>query len=68
MRDVLKDLDLGLSLYRHASGSGSTSPLTSFTRELFARVASQAPDLDLSAIVNAYSRDLPPERQPKEVA
>ncbi len=55
MRDMLKDLDLGLSLYRGAGGSGSTSPLTSLTRELFARVASQAPGLDLSAIVNAYS-------------
>jgi len=68
MRDVLKDLDLGLSLYRHANGSGSSSPLTSLTRELFARVASQAPDLDLSAIVKAYSTDLPRERQQKEVA
>ena len=68
MRDMLKDLDLGLSIYRRASGSGSTSPLTSLTRELFARVASQAPDLDLTAIVNAYSTDLPLERQQKEVA
>ena len=68
MRDMLKDLDLGLSLYRGAGGSGSTSPLTSLTRELFARVASQAPGLDLSAIVNAYSAYLPLERQRKEVA
>jgi 3-hydroxyisobutyrate dehydrogenase-like beta-hydroxyacid dehydrogenase len=68
MRDVLKDLDLGLSLYRRASGSGSTSRLTSLTRELFARVAAQAPDLDLSAIVKAYPTDLPRERQEKEVA
>jgi 3-hydroxyisobutyrate dehydrogenase-like beta-hydroxyacid dehydrogenase len=49
MRDLLKDLDLGLSLYRLA-------PLTSLTRELFAEVAAQAPDPDISAIVNAYSR------------
>jgi 3-hydroxyisobutyrate dehydrogenase-like beta-hydroxyacid dehydrogenase len=68
MRDMLKDLDLGLSLYRGAGGSGSTSPLTSLTRELFARVTSQAPGLDLSAIVNAYSTELPLERQQKEVA
>jgi 3-hydroxyisobutyrate dehydrogenase len=47
MRDMLKDLDLGLPLYQAA-------PLTSLTRELFARVAAQAPDLDISAIVNAY--------------
>ena len=39
----------------------------SLTRELFDSVASQPPDLDLSAIVNAYSTDLPPERQKKEV-
>jgi len=38
------------------------------TRELFDRVASQAPDLDLSAIVKAYSTDLPPERQKEEVS
>ena len=37
------------------------------TRELFDSVASQAPDLDLSAIVNAYSTDVPQERQ-KEVS
>jgi 3-hydroxyisobutyrate dehydrogenase-like beta-hydroxyacid dehydrogenase len=68
MRDMLKDLDLGLSLYRGSSGPGSTSPLTSLTRELFATVASQAPDLDLSAIVRVYSTDLPLERQQTEVA
>jgi 3-hydroxyisobutyrate dehydrogenase-like beta-hydroxyacid dehydrogenase len=50
MRDMLKDLDLGLSLYQ-----GATVPLTSLTRALFARPAAQTPDLDLSAIVNAYS-------------
>jgi 3-hydroxyisobutyrate dehydrogenase-like beta-hydroxyacid dehydrogenase len=48
MRDMLKDLDLGLPLYQPA-------PLTSLTRELFARVAAKTPDLDISAIVNAYS-------------
>jgi 3-hydroxyisobutyrate dehydrogenase-like beta-hydroxyacid dehydrogenase len=68
IRDMLKDLDMGLSLYHPASGSGSAVPLTSLTRELFARVASQAPDLDLSAIVNAYSTDLPVDRQNNEVA
>ena len=63
MRDMLKDLDLALGLYQPDRGSGPTVPLTSLTRELFARVASQAPDLDLSAIVNAYSTDLLVERQ-----
>jgi 3-hydroxyisobutyrate dehydrogenase len=55
VRDMLKDLDLGLSLYQPARGLGSPVPLTSLVRELFARVASQAPDMDLSAIVKAYS-------------
>jgi 3-hydroxyisobutyrate dehydrogenase len=58
MRDMLKDLDLGLSLY-----SGSTVPLTSLTRELFAKAESQAPVADISAIVRAYSPGPPPERQ-----
>lgn len=52
IRDLLKDLDLGLSLY-----AGSSVPLTSLTRELFARVATQAPNQDLSAIVKAYSKE-----------
>lgn len=68
MRDVLKDLDLGLSLYRPGGGLASTCPLTSLTRELFATVAAQTPDLDLSAIVKAYSTDLAPERRQQEVA
>jgi len=68
VRDLLKDLDLGLSLYQPARASGSTVPLTSLTRELFARVAAQAPDLDISAIVKAYSTELPHERQTKEIA
>ena len=61
VRDMLKDLDLGLALYQSAGEPGSSIPLTSFTRELFARVAAQAPDLDISAIVNAYSADRLPE-------
>jgi 3-hydroxyisobutyrate dehydrogenase len=68
IRDMLKDLDLGLALYQPARGSGTSVPLTSLTRELFARVAAQTPNLDLSAIVNAYSTDLPLERQKQEVA
>jgi 3-hydroxyisobutyrate dehydrogenase len=68
IRDMLKDLDLGLALYQPVGGSGSSAPLTSLTRELFARVAAQTPNVDLSAIVNAYSTDLPLERQKLEVA
>lgn len=67
-RDMVKDLDLGLALFRPSQGSGSSVPLTSLTRELFAGVASQAPDLDISAIVNAYSGVSPRERQKKEIA
>jgi 3-hydroxyisobutyrate dehydrogenase len=68
VRDMLKDLDLSLDLYGTDPKSGSTVPLTSLTRELFARVASQTPDLDLSAIVNAHTSTLPQERQAKEIA
>jgi 3-hydroxyisobutyrate dehydrogenase-like beta-hydroxyacid dehydrogenase len=58
VRDILKDLDLSLALYK-----GSSVPLTSSTREVFARVASQSPDQDISAIADAYSMDLSPEQQ-----
>lgn len=55
VRDMLKDLDLGLALYRSADGSAPKVPLTSLARDLFADVAAQTPDQDISAIVNAYS-------------
>jgi 3-hydroxyisobutyrate dehydrogenase-like beta-hydroxyacid dehydrogenase len=51
-RDLLKDLDLALTFYR--SAQASRVPLTSLTREIVAGVAADAPDLDISAIVNAY--------------
>lgn len=59
VRDILKDLDLALALYQRAPVVGSNVPLTSVTRELFAGVASRLPDQDISAIVTAYSTDLP---------
>jgi 3-hydroxyisobutyrate dehydrogenase-like beta-hydroxyacid dehydrogenase len=59
VRDILKDLDLALSLYEAGRATGSKVPLTSATRELFAGVASKMPDQDISAIVTAYSPDLP---------
>ena len=59
VRDILKDLDLALALYQRAPVVGSNVPLTSITRELFAGVASRLPDQDISAIVTAYSTDLP---------
>jgi 3-hydroxyisobutyrate dehydrogenase/2-hydroxy-3-oxopropionate reductase len=68
VRDILKDLDLGLALFQRAPGAGSKVRLTAMTRELFAGVASRLPDLDISAIVTAYSSDLRPRRQVKELA
>ncbi len=59
VRDILKDLDLALALYQRAPVAVSKVPLTSVTRALFAGVASRVPDLDISAIVTAYSTDLP---------
>jgi 3-hydroxyisobutyrate dehydrogenase-like beta-hydroxyacid dehydrogenase len=66
MRDLLKDLDLALAFYR--SAAPSAVPLTSLTREMVAGVATTAPDLDISAIVNAYASDAAGAQQHKEVA
>jgi 3-hydroxyisobutyrate dehydrogenase len=66
MRDLLKDLDLALAFYR--SAEPSAVPLTSLTRELVAGVTSAAPDLDISAVVKAYSSDGTPVGQKQEVA
>lgn len=51
VRDLLKDLDLGLTLYQ------APVPLTFIVRELFAAVAARTPDLDISAIVNEYAKE-----------
>src|ERR1700693_3953587 len=66
MRDLLKDLDLALAFYK--SADSSAVPLTSLTRELVAGVASSTPDLDISAIVQAYMPDTTTVRQKQEVA
>ena len=58
VRDILKDLDLALALYQRGP-VGSKVPLTSAAHELFAGVASRFPDEDISAIVTAYSTNLP---------
>lgn len=56
MRDLTKDLDLSLATYGPDSqGSARGLPLTSLARQLFAEVAAEHPDLDISAIVSAYS-------------
>ena len=51
VRDLLKDLDLGLALYQ------PPVPLTFLARQLFAGVAARTPDLDISAIVNQYAKE-----------
>ena len=51
VRDLLKDLDLGLALYQ------PPVPLTFLARQLFAGVAARTPDLDISAIVNEYAKE-----------
>jgi 3-hydroxyisobutyrate dehydrogenase len=51
VRDLLKDLDLGLAVYE------PPVPLTLLARQLFAAVAAQTPDADISAIVNAYAKE-----------
>src|SRR3989440_3601763 len=66
VRDLLKDLDLALALYR--SGTPSAVPLTTLTREMVAGVAATAPDLDISAIVNAYASDPASTKKKQEVA
>jgi 3-hydroxyisobutyrate dehydrogenase-like beta-hydroxyacid dehydrogenase len=66
MRDLLKDLDLGLAFYR--SAEPSAVPLTSLTRDMVAGVAAETPDLDISAIVKAYSIDQTSDRHQQEVA
>ena len=53
VRDLLKDLDLGLGMYR------PPVPLTFLARQLFAAVAARTPDLDISAIVNEFTRENP---------
>jgi 3-hydroxyisobutyrate dehydrogenase len=52
VHDLMKDLGLALELYERANAA---VPLTRETRALFAETASESNDLDISAVVNAYS-------------
>jgi 3-hydroxyisobutyrate dehydrogenase len=52
VHDLLKDLGLALDVYERAAAA---VPLTQEVRALFAETASESGDLDISAIVNAYS-------------
>jgi len=52
VRDLVKDLDLGLRVY---SESGVPTPLTQQTRELFADAMRESAELDISAIARSGS-------------
>ena len=52
VHDLVKDLGLALEVYERADAA---VPLTRETRELFDETASASGDLDISAIVTAYS-------------
>jgi len=51
VRDLVKDLDLGLALYQ------PPVPFTLLARQFFAAVEAQTPDFDISAIVNTYEKE-----------
>jgi 3-hydroxyisobutyrate dehydrogenase-like beta-hydroxyacid dehydrogenase len=53
VHDLVKDLALALDVYERANAA---VPLTREAHALFAETASESNDLDISAIVNAYSR------------
>ena len=52
VHDLVKDLGLALEVFERANAA---VPLTREARSLFAETASESSDLDISAIVNAYS-------------
>jgi 3-hydroxyisobutyrate dehydrogenase-like beta-hydroxyacid dehydrogenase len=56
IRDMLKDLDLGLCLFQQA---GAPVPLTALVRELVAETARTDASLDLSAVATRYAQPLP---------
>jgi 3-hydroxyisobutyrate dehydrogenase-like beta-hydroxyacid dehydrogenase len=56
VRDLIKDLGLALDVYRRADAA---VPLTLETRALFADIAPESNDLDISAIVKRYASSRP---------
>lgn len=53
LRDLVKDLDLALTVF-HAAGA--STPVTALTRELIHEVQQEAGDLDISAVLTRYPR------------
>lgn len=51
LRDLRKDLDLGLDLFRR---NGADVPLVALVRELVGGAASTAADLDITAVITRY--------------
>ena len=62
VHDLVKDLGLALEVFERTNAA---VPLTREARSLFAETASESSDLDISAIVNAYSGG---SRAPQNVA
>jgi len=58
IRDLIKDLELALDVYRRANAE---VPLTIETRALFEDITPQSHNLDISAIVKRYTTDRPPD-------
>jgi 3-hydroxyisobutyrate dehydrogenase len=54
IRDLIKDLDLALEVYRRANAD---VPLTLETRSLFEDITPQSDNLDISAIVKRYATE-----------
>jgi 3-hydroxyisobutyrate dehydrogenase-like beta-hydroxyacid dehydrogenase len=61
IRDLIKDLELALDVYRRANAE---VPLTIETRALFEDITPQADNLDISAIVKRYTTHRPPDGVP----
>jgi 3-hydroxyisobutyrate dehydrogenase-like beta-hydroxyacid dehydrogenase len=54
VRDLVKDLDLGVRIYDER---GARTPLTRLTRELYTETMPESADLDISAIVNGSGQN-----------
>jgi 3-hydroxyisobutyrate dehydrogenase-like beta-hydroxyacid dehydrogenase len=61
IRDLIKDLDLALEMYRRANAD---VPLTLETRSLFEDITPQSDNLDISAIVKRYTTEQQPGPDP----